>query len=70
MIRTTYLSFLILTILAAVTLLNTSPTLAEEAAGEEPVIITLTQTPCTIIEAEEEPRGIRFGEHNRLQAYK
>ena len=56
MIRTAYLSLLILTILTSVTLLNTSPVHGEEALSEEVVIITLTQTPCTIVEAEEEPR--------------
>ncbi len=56
MLRTMYLSFLLLATIISLTVLNTNPAMAEESASEESTIITLTQTPCTIIEAEVEPQ--------------
>ena len=48
--RKTYLSTLALATFISLAMFITNP-----AHAEEPVIITLTQTPCTIIEAEVEP---------------
>lgn len=49
--RMTYLSSLLLATFISLAMFITNP-----AHAEEPVVITLTQIPCTIIEAEEEPR--------------
>jgi hypothetical protein len=61
MVRTTYLSFLLLVTFISLATFNTGQAYAEEPVAdepiiEEPVVITLTQTPCTIIEAEVEPK--------------
>ena len=56
MLKTTYLSFLLLVTFISLAILETNPAIAaDEAAMDEPIIITLTQIPCTIIEAEEAP---------------
>lgn len=59
MLKTAYLSILFLVTFFSLAILETNPAIAgddvDEALMDEPVIITLTQIPCTIIEAEEEP---------------